>query len=63
MVKLEKVEAAPFFGDVALRVHFDGEGAANGMISPEAAMELSRSLAKAAKAAGYVKPAKGAAGA
>lgn len=59
MLKLEKVEAAALFGEVALRVHFDGEGPATGSLSPNAAMDLAKQLAKAARAAGWAKPKRG----
>lgn len=60
---LAQIEPAPFFGDVVLRVGIGAEKPVNGIMSAADAMNLSRQLAKAAKAAGYVKPAKGAAGA
>lgn len=55
-----KIEATPFFGNVAVRfATTEGDKIITELPAGEA-MSLSLQLAKAAKAAGYVKPKKGA---
>ena len=63
MIPVHDIEAAPFFGEVAVRVTFGDDERGLAHMSPDDAMRISKQMAKAAKSAGYKAPKKGAAGA